>query len=255
VEPVRAARGERVQSVERSTILVARLAAEGAPMTALELARSTGLNRTIVHRLLRTLQDSAMVQETSPGRYFLGSALLLYGHAYVDRLPFRRASLPYLVDLGRQVVRDSPWVVALSVPVNTDVVLIDRIWHPHAPLDSILDVGTRMPLAGSAHGRAILSCHDAEYVNNLLQIGSDDPLHESLAQIRADGHIASSQNERQPGVSAIAAAVVGDDGQPIGSIGVSGIELEAELRADSNIGHHLLRTATAIERAVRGGRS
>lgn len=242
--------GSRVQSVERAAKVLDALVSAQRAMTALELSRATDIHRTNVHRLLRTLQDSGMVEETSAGRYELGSTALLLGNAYVERLPVRRVALPYLVDLNNRVIRDRPWVVALAIPVGTDAVLVDRIWQPHAPLDSILDIGTRLSFVGSAHGRAMLSAHSPEAVAAAVGQDAASKLADELETSRQHGHIACSRNEFRPGVSAIAVAILDRDRRPIGSIAISGVQLEDEMALDSELARNLRRAAEVIANAV-----
>jgi IclR family transcriptional regulator, acetate operon repressor len=238
--------GSRVQSVERAaTVLDVLIGAEHA-MTALELSRETRINRTNVHRLLRTMQGTGLVQERSPGHYGLGPATLLLGNAYAERLPVRRLALPYLVDLSNRVIRDRPWVAALAVPIGTDAVLIDRIWQPNAPLDSILDVGTRLPFARSAHGRAMLSTFSPDAVPTVIGAENGARLADELHACRQHGNVASSQDEFRPGIGAVAAAIVDRRHELVGSIAVSGLHLDNELDLDSEVARHLRRVAKVI---------
>lgn len=238
--------GSRIQSVERAAkVLDALVSAEHA-MTALELSRETQLNRTNVHRLLRTLLGTGLVQERSPGHYDLGPSTLLLGNAYAERLPIRRLALPYLVDLSNRVIQDRPWVAVLAVPIGTDAVLIDRIWQPNAPLDGILDIGTRLPFTRSAHGRAMLSTFAPEAVPSIIGAEDSSQLADELHACRQHGNVACSQGEFRPGIGAVAAAIVDRRHELAGSIAVSGVHLENELDLDSELARHLRRVAKVI---------
>jgi IclR family acetate operon transcriptional repressor len=243
-----------VQSVQRAAAVLNVLLVGREAMTAVELARETGIHRTNVHRLLRTLQDAGYVAEGPAGHYQLGSAMLLFGNAFTERLEVRRAALPYLVDLTKRVVGARPWVVALAIPVGTDAVLVERIWQAQAPLDSILDVGTRLPMASSAHGKAMLSASSPEEVAATIGDVASSELSEQLATSRAAGYVANSSNEFRPGVSAIAAAITDQAGRPIGSVAISGIDLEPFIAIDADLAQHLRRAADVIAlRCGRGG--
>lgn len=239
-----------VQSVDRAAQILDALITAEHPMTALELSRAIGINRTNVHRLLRTMRDTGLVAEASAGRYGLGPSTLLLGNAYAERLPVRRLALPYLVDLSNRVVAGRPWVVALAVPVGTDAVLVDRIWQPAAPLDSILDIGTRLAFVSSAHGRAMLSAFPPDAVAGI--IGGEDAarLAGTLQASRQHGNVACSRDEFRPGIAAIAAAITGRRRRPAGSIAVSGVHLEGQLDLDSEVAGHLRRAAEAIAGAL-----
>lgn len=240
----------RVQSVERAAQVLDALIAAEHPMTALELSRTIQINRTNVHRLLRTMQGIGMVEERSAGRYDLGPSTLLLGNAYAERLPVRRLALPYLVDLSNRVIRDRPWVVALAIPIGADAVLVDRIWQPSAPLDSILDIGTRLPFVSSAHGRAMLSTFPPDAVSGIIGDDYGARLADELQASRHHGNVACSRDEFRPGIAAIAAAIVDRGRRLVGSIAVSGVHLENELDLDSEVARHLRRAAEVIAGAL-----
>ena len=221
------------------------VAATVEPLTVRQIAQATGLDRTVAHRQARTLAQLGFLEE-GDGAYRLGPRLLLLGNAYLDRLAIRRAVLPFAVDLQIRAVAGHPWVVGVAVPVGADAVLIDRIWTPETPLDSILDVGTRLPIDRSANGRAMLAYYDDDEVVALVGAERAAELAPVLADIRASGGIALSSNERRPGISAIAAVVRGRSGRPVGAIAISGPELEEHLSTTSVLAEHLSRTAASI---------
>lgn len=239
-----------VQSVERAATLLEHLLAGDGAMSTLALSRATGLNRTIVHRLLRTMTSLEWVKEVAPGQYDVGPFALLLGHTYMDRTPIRRVALPYLVDLNNHVVRERPWVAALAIAVGDEAVILDRLWQPNAPLDSILDVGTRMPLTGSAHGRCMLATLPPD--EGARRVGADDydRLKERLARIRDQDYLDVAQDEIRPGVSAIACPVRGPDGVAVGSVAISGVRLEPEFDPASELSQHLKRTVQVIAAAL-----
>src|SRR5689334_19347346 len=69
-------RRSNVQSVSRAFALLETLKDSSVRMSALEVARATGLDRTVVHRLLRTLAEHELVVEQR-GTYGLGPASVL----------------------------------------------------------------------------------------------------------------------------------------------------------------------------------
>ena len=87
-----------VQSVGRAFEILEILKDATVPMSALELARATGLDRTVVHRLLRTLSQHGMTIEER-GTFRLGPSSVLLAHRYLDNLLVRRLALPYLLDI------------------------------------------------------------------------------------------------------------------------------------------------------------
>lgn len=241
-EPVRSG---RVQSVDRACLLLNALAAEPMrPKSALELARETGLHRTVAHRLLRTLTMNELLAE-SGGRYSIGSAAAVMSLAYVERLGLRQAALPYAVELHSSL-QDLPWIVSLAIPAPDCAILIDRLWQPRAPLASLLDLGTRLSLHGSAIGRCFLA-----YGHGATPEREDDEgLQRRLGEVRDAGGLDWSANEIRPGISALAAAIRNRDGVPVGALSVSGPEMGPHLSTRSELAQRVQATAESIARVL-----
>jgi IclR family transcriptional regulator, acetate operon repressor len=238
-------RSGRVQSVDRACLLLNALAAEPMrPQSALELARATGLNRTVAHRLLRTLAQNDLVAEAG-GRYSIGSAAAVMSLAYVERLGLRQAALPYAVELHTSI-DDSPWLVSLAIPATDCAILIDRFWKPQVPLASLLDLGTRLSLPGSAIGRTFLAYGHG----GTPERDTDEALQRRLAAVREAGGVEWSADEIRPGLSAIAAAIRNRNGVPVGAVSISGPDLGPHLSYESELAQRVLGTAQSISRVL-----
>ncbi len=234
----------RVQSVSRASELLRILANEHEnEYTALALARITGLDRTVVYRLLRTLADDGLVAEHG-GAFSIGPGAATLSLAYIDRNGLRRAALPYAVELHTELM-DTPWIVSLAIPAVDCAILIERLWKPRAPLTTLIDLGTRLSLERSAIGRCFLASGAAQ-TREL-----DGALEARLDEIRTAGGIEWSQNEVRPGIAAVACTVSTPRGTPIGAICVSGPDLEDELSRESKVAMRLARTAASISAALR----
>lgn len=217
-------------------------------MSTAELATAAGFDRTVTHRLLRTLQAAGMVQGAGSNYALAGGALLL-ANAYLDRLEVRNAALPFVVNLSTTACAGNPWVVYLSIPVADTAVTIDRIWNANAPLDTLLGLGTSFPLVESAAGRSMLAFWSRE--RRAAVIGPvDADLVAHLDWIRSNGGIEFNRGEHQRGICGIAAAVVTNHGEPVASIIVSGPQLEAHLEVTSPLAVQVHRTAQSIGRSL-----
>ncbi len=241
--------GSRVQSVQRGHAILEALSRGPIWSTAADLATATGLNRTVAYRLLRTLEDQGLVR-SSGGRFALGEENLRLGNAYLESLGFYRSTLTYAIVLCHRFVQDTPWVVSLGVPVADEVVLVDRMYGKDAPLDIILEVGTRLPIAPSALGRAILSGRTQDEVAVLLGDDHAEGLGERLAAIREHG-VAFSDGEVRRDIAAMAAPIVSRERRVVAAIGVSGTDLGPHLTVDSTIAQRLRETAQDLSRAMQ----
>ena len=240
---------DTVQSVTRAFGLL-RVLAGGAPRTARELAEAANMDRTVTHRLLKTLEHEGMAVQQGAS-WKLGPGARLLGMAYLERLPFAAVARPYAIDLQRKVVGDHPWVVSLGIPVGDEVVLVDQFWGPNSPLNSIVSIGTRLPLNHTATGYAILSKMSQGEAASLVGAGVLSELSEVLAEVRANGGLAMASDNLQSGVGVIAAAVCDGTGRPVGAINISGVQLNEHLDPHSPVAGHVERTADAISAALR----
>jgi IclR family transcriptional regulator, acetate operon repressor len=219
------------------------------PLSAAEVARRADLNRTNAYRLLRTLEGQGLVR-SADGRFALGEQTLRLGYSYLEGLGFYRSTLAYAILLCTRFVEDRPWVVSLAVPVRDEVMLVDRLWGRGAPLDIILDIGTRLPIAGSALGRAILARRPEDEVRKLVGDETFDTIVDRLAGVRRDG-VSFADGEVQAGVCAIAAPICDADGSAVAAVGVSGTEIRAHLDPSSEVADRLRGTARDVGHALR----
>lgn len=238
------------QSVGRAFAVLEVLADAGRSLSALEVSRLTKLDRTIVHRLLKTLTDIE-VCTVSGGRYELGPTALRLGYSYVDRLSFRRLGLAAAIDISRSLIHDRPWIVSLGVPTGSRVAIIDRVWHPGVPLNALIDLGTQLPLDTCAHGRAILACMSDEEIERRIGATRAAAVAPRLETLRSElDYVESRVDELLPGLFAVATAIRDEQGNPVGALSISGQYLDEDLSPTAEIGQLVKRTTRYIERSI-----
>ena len=237
-----------VQSVDRAWLVLDELVRSGRPRSVAEVARALGLNRTIVYRVLLTLKARGVVAESSRGTYTIGPFSMLMAATYRDQLPVVRQGLPLLIDLNVRVIRNRPWVAYITVPVGTDVVIVERVWGANAPLSTILEAGTRVPMVGTANGQATLAAMDDAEIERLFGASPSSSLARQLAVIRERGHIEFMDGNFRPGIASIAVAIRTYDGRPVGSISINGPELNDQLEVGSAVTRELVLSASAVAR-------
>lgn len=238
-----------VQSVTRAFDVLNLLRTATSPLTVQEVARRTGLDRTVVHRLLRSLLQHDMVVEER-GLFRLGPASVLFANRYHDDLLVRRLALPYMVELQSKEIADKPWTATLSIGVGDVSAVIERIWTPHTPLDLVLSLGDTFPIHSTATGRSMLAYYEP---GRLAETVGDDRAKELapiLEQVRSSGGIGTSKGEAVPGVEAIAAAVLSRRGQPVAALSVSGVDLGDQMEPTSRLASTLRRAAAAIGQMI-----
>lgn len=242
----------RVQVIDRAMVLLDALMRMPRGASALELAHATKLDRTTVHRVLRTLAFWDMVQAHG-GVYTLGPKCLVLGTAQHDRLGIRRAALPHAIELQEKGVGKRRAIVSISVPAQDEVVIIERIWTPAVPLNIITDIGTHFPLDGSVSGRAILAAWP--HGRAVAHVGEERyaAIAARLETIRGAHGLSFGLSEMRPGVGTLACPVFGRGDEAVAALIVAGLALEEDLHPDSLLAQHALRSAAGISAMLRAG--
>jgi len=206
-----------------------------------ELVHATGLDRSTLQRLLRTLVSAGYAERLGRGRYAVGSQALRLGVRLTDSHHLGRVSRPYLQRLQAEVDE----TVNFAVLDGTDVVYVARLATGQI-LSINIDIGTRLPAYCTSLGRAILAALPTDQARAVLErsdraeltpqtIVDVDEIVDELAAIRQRGY-SYTEAELEQGLQSAAAAVRGVGGAVVGAINisvpgarVSGAELEREM--------------------------
>jgi len=236
--------GGRVQVIDRSIVLLRTLAGLKHGASALDLARLTGIDRTTIHRLLKTLTYWSLI-ESQGGTYRIGPESLIYSAAYLNRLNLRKIALPYAIELQR-VIGERQAIVSLSVPVGDQVVLIERMWTPSTPLNVIVDLADQFPIDGSPSGRAILATYGESTALAILGEERYARVLPALEQIRREADFAFGHGEFKPGLSSVAFPIRPEATIAMGAVVVAGLEMEDETHSSSSLASHVRRACEGI---------
>lgn len=184
---------------------------EGIPVR--ELARAAALPRSIVQRLLHTLEAEGFLERhPSQVGYRLAIKLWALGCAAVRRLSVRDVARPYLEDLAARTSEMSK----LGVLDGSDVVYIDRVDCPLA-VRAYVPIGGRAPARSVATGKAILAFLPVDKAGQ--GIAPSKSLLAEFEQIRRRGY-AVNRGEWEEAVGAIAAPLFDAERDVIASIGI-----------------------------------
>ena len=187
--------------------------AEQGPTSATELSRSLGMNRTVVHRLLATLQRRGFVRRQDEG-YVLGPVVVRLADLVEPEL--RRVARPVVRRASEQVGE----TVVLSVPDGRDVVVVEQSLGGDHLVRVEHKIGSRHPLYLGASGRAILAFLPETAVRRALRgVGDADQVRDLLEEVRQLG-FAVSHDELQRGVFGTAAPVLDPNGRAVAAIAI-----------------------------------
>lgn len=144
----------RSQTLDRA-LDVLDLLADGQPRSSQELATASGLHRSIVYRILRTLEDRQLVSRTAEGRYTLGLGLLV-----LSRTVLGEAQAELQDQLG-QLANTVSATAFLAVPQGREVVALVTVEPARHRTAIAYRPGARSPMDRGACGLAILSAQPA----------------------------------------------------------------------------------------------
>lgn len=247
-------RGSQVQSLSRGIAVLEIVANNYRALTCKEIANLVGIDRTVTHRILRTLEAEGLV-EVNAGRYALGARNVLFGNAYLDHLNLRRLALPYLLNLlYKGLSQYSLSTMSLFVSVGEYVTIIEQLWPPNAPLDVVLSTGSRLPIEETAAGRCMLAYTPPSEVTRLIGSKYTPELAERFELIRAANGIDFACDDEPhglPGMGALSALIRDRNGALVAALSVSGLGLEEQLNRTSAIAVKLRRAADQIGLAIR----
>jgi IclR family acetate operon transcriptional repressor len=211
-----------VQAVQRSLRLLLVLAEAPRPRTLQELSSIMDCSVSTVHRMLSTLSDVHLVEkEPRNRRYRLGPAVFHLAAARAKQTDLRELARPHMEGL-------SDATVSLEMRFGQQLVTLDTV-------DSVQDVrlvgtvGMTTPIRElGAKCKAVLAFLPlSEQARVLDEVRWErvtftrTTLREELIKIREEG-IARSFNERLPGAASVAAPILDNRGEVVGSIAVAG---------------------------------
>lgn len=194
-----------------------------APVRLSDVAQNLALQKSTVHRLLRTLMALGYVdQEPVTDRYRPTLKAWEIGMGAVTQHPVRRAAAPFMADLHAATAE----TVSLTVLSGDDVLFLDKLVSPR-PMRFSTGPGSRVPAPLAAGGQAILAhAPDAAAIvervaARLLNRRDFDAaaFMDELEAIRRRGY---AMSRPESDVVAIAAPIMSRDGRAAGALTISG---------------------------------
>jgi DNA-binding IclR family transcriptional regulator len=174
-----------------------------------ELAERCRLPKSTVSRLAQTLARLGYLRYVDDvAKYRLGGSTLALGSAMLSGMSIRQLARPMM----QEIADFSQAVVALGVRVGLGIIYIE-VCRNKAALSLSLDVGSRLPIATTAIGRAyVAGASDDERDEILRELRAADeaawPRHRRALEAAMEQHrkvgCCSSFGEWQPDVSGVA---------------------------------------------------
>lgn len=217
------------QTLDRGVRALEVLAASPQPMSIADLGAELGVHRSIVYRIVRTLEDHHLVSRADGGRLEPGVGLSVLARSVKASL--QTAALPELSDLSYDLAMTS----FLVVREEEEAVTVQSVEPRHSSVHVFYRPGVRHPVGRGAPGLALLAGEPA----------AQDERPE-IAEARARGWVTTS-GEVLTGMRAVSAPVVTARGEPVGAVSVVFVDSSRSL---AEIGARVKGAADAIAREL-----
>jgi hypothetical protein len=146
---------ETSQTLDRGLSVLEVLAEFPEGLSVTELSHKLGVGRTVVYRLVVTLEAHSLLRRSADGKCRLGLGLLSL--ARVIQPLVREASGPAL-----RMLAEALGCTAYLMMADVNDGLVALVSEPNrSDMHVSIRIGTRSPLEGSAGGRAILAARTA----------------------------------------------------------------------------------------------
>ncbi|WP_420405751.1 IclR family transcriptional regulator [Nisaea sp.] len=202
------------------------------PLTIPDLARLTGINRSVTRRLILTLVRLGYLTEAHRA-YAPTPRVLRLASGYLKGRQFGRTVQPVMAAYSRQLGD----AISLAVRDGSDAIYVAYSPGDPALITSGFGIGSRLPLTATAIGRALLAFSEEAIIDELLAAPlpsftpatKTDPaaLRTDLCETRSRGY-ARVTGEYEPGVTSVAVPVLGTDRIAKAALGIVGPEARFE---------------------------
>jgi DNA-binding IclR family transcriptional regulator len=209
------------QAVDRAASLLVHVLGAGEPVTFPELVASSALPKSTVSRLLGSLERNRLVARTPSGEVVPGEVMAAFARRHSPQDALLERSRPALERLSAATGE----TINLAVPAEGGVVQIAQV-DSRFVLGAANWLDLRVPFHASASGKALLAAGHPLPTGRLVRLTqrtrtTRTALEADLRRCRDLGY-AVADGELEPGLVAIAGAVMGPDGRPVAALSVSG---------------------------------
>jgi DNA-binding IclR family transcriptional regulator len=212
------------QSVGRALHLLIRLS--DGPASLDELAESTGVHKTTVLRLLRTLSDERFTFRDHSNRYHLGSRIFELAARGTDQREIRAIASPHLVAFNRAHGRTTH----LAAMEGGDVVYIDKL-ESHDQIRMFSRIGLSANLNSTAVAKVILADLPDSELRQIVStmdftrrtpntITTPQEYLDEIETVRAQGW-AQDREENEPSINCLGVPIRGASGRVVAAVSIS----------------------------------
>ncbi|RMC36348.1 IclR family transcriptional regulator [Paracoccus alkanivorans] len=244
----------RVGAIDRSLQILDLLTERHQPMTAYDLARSTGAPVSTIYKLVEELLERSMLSRVGENGIWLGPRLMRYGLTY-------RARMDVFAEARREMNRlsenlgETVQICARDEGMMTVIGMARASGH----FNVASDVGTRVPLNWTASGRLLLGHLDDETRLRIFtesarpsetgQAETDPARLSRLAREEFEARLAVQMSASEFAVACIAAPICDESGACLATISIVLPETRARAAYDE-LTREVQNSARTIETAL-----
>jgi DNA-binding IclR family transcriptional regulator len=246
--------GGPIQSVDRAVTILEILARDGEAGVT-DVARELGVHKSTASRLLAALDRRELVsQDSARGKFRLGVGLVRLAGAAGVRLDLVQQSRPVCQALAREVGE----TVNVAVLSGGVALYLDQVAGP-AALSPHNWAGQRIPLHATSDGKVLLAYLTDSELDSWLAtrpqrftehtITDPGELRRALEQVRDCG-FATTVEELEAGLTAVAAPVRNASGDVVASVSASGPSFRIQADRIPAVAESVRRAAAEISRRL-----
>ncbi len=247
---------ETVQTVERALQVLQVFSREQTEVSQSELARMLGLPRTVVGRILNTLEQAGFLERVPGGAlYRIGLSAFEVGALYLANNPLVAVADELLTDLAEKTGHTG----YLGALYGNEAVILS-LREGRSPVRFQWSAGDRLPAATTALGKAILMHIAMSDVDGILGLGRLPGLTERSIKTRGELNLeldaardrgwTVAVEESYPGVCAVGAPILDVHGSPLAGMSISFLNYPPDPDLFDQLGVLVRSTADTVSRRI-----
>lgn len=250
-------KGRSVNSIEKTLAVLRALSAPGPSHQLTAIAEAAELGKTSAHRILQVLVCNNYAQARGDGLYAPGPALYALGSGMSSQPDPVATAQPILTELQH----NTGHTVHFAVRSGRKAVYVSKV-EGDKPYQMASRVGMQIRLHCTAIGKAVLAALPETELDELLVLDREqskgttlpmpDPaaeLHKQLHAVRERGYAIDDQ-ENEPNVRCVGAAVYALGGSVLGGISVSGLAFVFSQKQAQATGGQVAEAADRLSAAL-----
>lgn len=219
-----------VPALDRAHLILALVAAQPGKLRMIDIVHSTGLNKSSVFSLLKSMTRLGWLSLSRNDTYAIGETLALYGSASLYQFEIIR----HFHALAQQAVTELEGTYQLSILDKTNVLYLAKVASKNSARVPTYP-GLRLPAHCTAMGKVMLSGLSREELDNLYgqeflekvtvnTVDNLDDLYRQLRECKRQGHVLEV-GEAISGYSCISAPIYGHNGNIRAAISLTTLEI------------------------------